>query len=118
MNQKTDFGIGKRFRLALVALAATSIPAMAQGPGWTVVSTVIELVNTSNGGVNVRVQPDVTDCISQSGYGSHYASIYPNHPGLNRIKADLTVAFATGARVALYLTDSTCTVGEMRLYPP
>jgi hypothetical protein len=118
MNQNSDFRIGKGLRLALAALAATSIPAMAQGPGWTEVSTVIELVNTSNGGVNVRVSPDVTGCTSQSGYGSHYASIYPNHPGLNRIKADLTVAFATGARVALYLTDSTCTVGEMRLYPP
>ena len=37
---------------------------------------------------------------------------------INRIKADLTVAFATGARVALYLGDNTCMVSEMRLYPP
>lgn len=92
-------------------------PASAQGPGWTAISTVVELVNTSNGGVNVRLSPDLSGCTSQSGYGSVYASIYPNHPGLNRLKADLTVAFVTGARVALYLGDSSCSVGEMRLMP-
>jgi hypothetical protein len=67
MNQNSDFRIGKGLRLTLATLAATSIPAMAQGPGWTSVSTVIELVNTSNGGVNVRLSPDLTGCTSQSG---------------------------------------------------
>jgi len=100
-----------------VVLAALALPALAEGPGWTAVSTVIELVNTSNGGVNVRLSPDFTGCISQSGYGSHYASLYPNHPGLNRIKADLTLAFVTGAHVALYLGDNTCLITETRLYP-
>lgn len=89
--------------------------ATAQGPGWTVSSTVIRLVNTSNGGVNVRLSPDLTNCVSQSGYGAIYASILPTHPGLNRIKADLLYAFATGARVSFYLSDANCTVGEMTL---
>jgi len=109
--------IRKGFRLAATVLAVAAMPALAQGPGWTEVSTVIELVNTSSGGVNVRLSPDVTGCTSQSGYGSVYASIYPNHPGINRLKADLLVAFTTGARVALYLGDNTCMVSEMRLYP-
>ena len=114
---KSSTRIRKGFRLAAVAVAGAAMPVLAQGPGWTEAATVIELVNTSNGGVNVRLSPDVTGCTSQSGYGSVYASIYPNHPGLNRLKADLTVAFVTGARVALYLGDNTCTVSEMRLFP-
>jgi hypothetical protein len=106
-----------RLSTAVTAFAAMSLPALAQGPGWTSVSTVIELVNTSNGGVNVRLSPDMTGCTSQSGYGSVYASLYPNHPGIDRIKADLLVAFTTGAHVALYLGDNTCTIVETRLYP-
>lgn len=99
--------------LALSVLAFA--PALAQGAGWTASSTVVELVNTSNGGINVRLSPELSGCAGQSGYGSVYASIYPNHPGINRLKADLLVALTTGARVALYLGDSTCSVSEMRL---
>jgi len=92
-----------------------TLPAFAQGPGWTEVSSVIQVINTSNGGVNVRLSPDLTGCISQSGYGSSIASIYPSHPGINRLKADLLVALTTGTKVMLYLSDNTCTVSEMRL---
>jgi hypothetical protein len=110
----------KRIRLVAVSLAGACFfivapIATAQGPGWTVSSTVIRLVNTSNGGVNVRLSPDLTGSVSQSGYGASYASILPAHPGLNRIKADLLYAFATGTRVSLYLSDASCTVGEMTL---
>lgn len=102
--------------LTLLAGAFAVAPtASADGPGWTVPSTVVRLVNTANGGVNVRLSPDLANCVSQSGYGSIYASILPNHPGLNRIKADLLVAFLTGTRVSLYLGDANCTVGEMTL---
>ena len=100
-----------------IGLLALAIPAYAAGPGWTVPSTVVDIVNTSNGGVNVRLSPDLAGCTSQSGYGSVYASIYPTHPGINRIKADLMMAFATGAHVALYLGDADCTVAETRLFP-
>jgi hypothetical protein len=94
---------------------AWAVPALAQGPGWTAVSIVRDIVNTSNGGINVRLTPDLTGCTSQSGYGGAYASIYPDHPGIDRMKADLLVAFTTGAHVELYLGDNTCRVGEMRL---
>lgn len=88
---------------------------LAQGIGWTANATVIKLVVTGDGGVNVRLSPDVTGCQSQSNYGPNFASIYPNHPGINHMKADLLVAFTTGTPVSLYLTDSNCKVGEMIL---
>ena len=100
--------------IALGALALIG-SANAQGPGWTANSTVVRLVNTSNGGVNVRLSPDVVGCTSQSGYGPNYASIYPDHQGINRIKADLLYAYATGTPVSLYLDDSTCKVMEVIL---
>jgi hypothetical protein len=108
----------KNANMAKAAASALllSLPAMAQGPGWSAVSTVVEIVDTANGGVNVRVSPDLTECVSQSGYGSHYASIYPNHPGINRIKAALLTAMAAGKTVSLYLNDNICTVVEMRLH--
>ncbi len=97
-----------------------ALPAIssAEGPGWTTVSTVIRLVNTANGGFNVKLSPLLTSCTSQSGYGPDYASIYPDHPGINRIKADLLSAMLTGAKVQLYFTDSTCRVWETILLPP
>lgn len=74
----------------------------AEGPGWVYNVTVVALVDTANGGVNVRVSPDFTACTSQSGYGPKYASIYPSHPALSRMKADLLTAFITGTPVSLY----------------
>lgn len=110
-NRFAAFPVGS----TAAALLAWAIPALAQGPGWTVSSVVRDIVNTSAGGINVRLTPDLSGCTSQSGYGGAYASIYPNHPGINRIKADLLVAFTTGAHVELYLGDNTCMVSEMRL---
>ena len=102
----------KRLVLALVLV---SVPAFAQGPGWTATSTIVKIVDTQNGGVNVRLSPDVTGCTSQSCYGSNYASIYPSHPGISRIKATLLTAYATNTPVSLYLSDTTCTVSEVVL---
>jgi hypothetical protein len=99
--------------LALMALPM--MPAAAQGPGWTANSTVVKLVVTSTGGINVRLSPDLTGCVSQSGYGSIYASIPPSHPGIDRMKADLLAAYLTQETVALYLVDGNCYVGEMAL---
>ena len=98
-----------------MALFGTATPALADGPGWTANSTVTKLVVTANGGVNVRLSPDLSGCVSQSGYGSTFASIYPTHPGINRIKADLLAAYLTGKPISLYLSDSSCTVVEMML---
>jgi hypothetical protein len=94
------------------ALAALALPAFADGPGWTANSTVTKVVVTYNGGVNVRLSPDLSGCVSQSGYGANFASVYASHPGINRIKADLLVAYLTGKPVSLYLSDSSCTVQE------
>lgn len=101
--------------LTIAALVTVSVPASAQGPGWTAVSTIVKLVDTSNGGVNIRLTPDLTGCTSQSGYGPAFASLYPEHPGINRIKATLLTAFTTGTPVSIYLSDNTCTVAEVIL---
>jgi hypothetical protein len=88
--------------LAAVAWLAPTTAARADGPGWTANSTVKKLVVTANGGVNVLLSPTVNNCVSQSGYGPNYISFYPDHPGLNRIKADLLAAYLTGGVVAIY----------------
>ncbi len=96
-------------------LTMSSTPVGAQGPGWTANATVAKLIVTNQGGINVRLSPDLSGCVSQSGYGPLYASIYPNHPGIDRMKADLLAAYLSGSPIALYLTDSGCTVGELML---
>jgi hypothetical protein len=63
----------------------------------------------------VRLSPDLNNCVSQSGYGPNFASIYPGHPGINRIKADLLAAYLSRSPVLLYLSDSTCQVVETAL---
>ena len=98
--------------LPMVCGLGASTPARADGPGWTALSTVKELVVTGNGGVNVRLAPELANCVSQSGYGAAFASIYGSHPGINRIKADLLAALLSGKQVRLYLSDNTCTVSE------
>jgi len=107
--------IGRVRILAAIGFGLVALPSVGQGPGWTAVSTVVQVINTSNGGVNVRLSPDLVGCTSQSGYGGSIASIYPTHPGINRLKADLLTALITGTKVMLYLSDDTCTVSEMRL---
>ncbi len=105
----------RRSHLAIWSLLSVSIPALAQGPGWTAISTIVEVVDTMNGGVNVRLSPNLSGCTSQSGYGGSYASLYPTHPGISRIKASLLTAYATGSQISLYLNDDTCTIAEVRL---
>jgi hypothetical protein len=98
-------------------LAAMTLEAHAEPQGWVYNRTVVAIVNTANGGFNIRLSPDLTGCTSQSGYGHHYASVYPSHAGLNRIKADMLAAMATGKPVSLYLNDNVCTVHETVLGP-
>lgn len=101
--------------LAVACLLTLSTSASASGPGWTPNSTVTKLVVTYDGGVNVQLNPPLAGCVSQSGYGPTFASIYVTHPGINRMKADLLAAYLNGGTVALYLTDSNCKVTEMVL---
>ncbi len=88
------------------------LPVHAQ---WTQEVKVRTVVVVSTGGINVSVEPPLTGCVSQSGYGASYASIYPNHPGRKAMHANLLYALHTGTPVRLYLTEGRCTVGEMIL---
>jgi hypothetical protein len=100
---------------AILSLVLVDAPALAQGPGWTVPSTIVKLVDTADGGVNVRLSPDVVTCVSNSGYGANFASVYPSHPGLKSIKATLLTAFTTNTPVMLYFNDANCTIIEVIL---
>ena len=91
--------------------------AVAQGAGWTVTSTVQQLVVTYDGWVNVRLSPDLVGCTSHSNYGPQFASIPVSHPGFAAMQANLLTAYVTGTPVALYLSDANCTVAEMRFAP-
>jgi hypothetical protein len=101
--------------LSLLSLAVCALPALAQGPGWTANATILKIVDTANGGVNVRLSPDLVGCTSQSGYGGSYASLYPDHPGIKSIKATLLTAYVTQATISIYLSDDTCRIGEVLL---
>lgn len=97
---------------AAMLVGAVPQPSAAHPQGWVYNLKVIRIVNTSNGGFNVRFSPDLTDCVSQSGYGAVYGSIYPTHPGLNRLKADFLLAYTSGDLVSVYLGDVNCTISE------
>lgn len=94
-------------------LVSASYHTYAEVPGWTPASEVIKIVTVSTGGINIRLSPELSGCTSQSGYGPKYASVYPDHPGLNTIQSNILAAYMAGKKVALYLTDNTCKVGEM-----
>jgi hypothetical protein len=63
----------RAFTLAAVTLLAGTVAAIPDGPGWTVKSTVLRLVNRSHGGVNVRLSPHLD--ISQSTGKAMYAQL-------------------------------------------
>lgn len=86
--------------------------ANATGPGWVENVVVEKIANTADGGVNVYVKPRLEGCVSNSGYGQYYASVYPNHPGLKNIKLDLTISLLTRTPISIYFNDSTCRVQE------
>ena len=102
-----------KYKIALsILLLFAANAALADGPGWTVKSQVHRLVVTMNGGVNVRLKPELQGGTSQSGYGGKYASVYPDHPGIDKIYSLLLAAQSSGKDVQIYLADSTCKVGE------
>ena len=101
--------------LVVILGVANSSIAFADGPGWTVASKVTRLVVVASGGINVRLSPELNGCTSQGGYGSHYASVYPDHAALELIQSNLLAAYMSGKDVAVYLSDDTCKVGEVVL---
>ena len=102
--------------VAFVGLCGFSVNTLADGPGWTIESNVELIVTVINGGINVKLSPDLNGCTSQSGYGEHFASIYPDHAGVSLFQSNLLAAMMSGKKVRLYLMDSTCKVGEMIIY--
>ena len=86
---------------------------LAENVGWTDYREVATIATIHNGGINVRLSPDLDGCVSQSGYGDRYASIYPDHKGLNLFQANLLAAMMSGKKVRLSFSDSNCTVREM-----
>lgn len=86
--------------------------AQAASKGWMQNVVVEKIVNTADGGVNVYVKPKLEGCVSNSGYGPNYASVYPSHPGLKNIKHDLTISLLTGTPISIYFDDNTCRVQE------
>ena len=104
--------VHKSALIVLIALGLNVTPAIADGPGWTANSTIVKLVTTGDGGLNVMLSPALNNCVSNGGYGQHFASVYPSHPGIKSMQASLLTAYLTGQPVALYLSDSQCTVLE------
>ncbi|MEY8215341.1 MAG: hypothetical protein RPR97_12785 [Colwellia sp.] len=101
------------FRVLFIAtIIFGSLPVYA---GWTGEVEVTKIVVVANGGINVKVEPSLTGCDPQSGYPSSYAYVDPDHKGLNSIHSNLLAAYMSGKKVTLYLSDSTCKIGEMVL---
>ena len=62
---------------------------------------------------NIQLEPQLSGCASLSGYGSKYASVHPDHPGLDKIYSGLLAAYLSQTPVKVYLSDETCKVGEV-----
>ncbi|WP_428604504.1 hypothetical protein [Sedimenticola sp.] len=101
--------------ITVLTLIASMASSFADGPGWTLESNVKNLVVVATGGINVQLSPGLSGCTSQSGYGETYASIYPDHPGLNAMHSNLLAAKMSGKKVKLYLFDNKCKAVEMIL---
>lgn len=91
-----------------------SVPSYAE-KGWIHSVKVDKIVVVVNGGINVKVRPDLTACTSQSGYGSNYASVYPDHPGKDQILSVLLAAKMADQQVGIWLSDDSCRIGEVVL---
>lgn len=91
-----------------------SSPSYAE-KGWIHSVKVDKIVVVVNGGINVKVRPGLTGCTSQSGYGSNYASVYPDHPGKDQILSVLLAARMADQPVGIYLNDDSCRITEVVL---
>jgi hypothetical protein len=111
----SSFAAKGAIRSLCMTLALLGTSAQAEGPGWSPNSTVKKIVVTYDGGVNVLFSPQPTACVSNSGYGTGFASVYPTHPGINRIKAVLMTAYLNGNTVAVYYDNNTCRIHEVIL---
>jgi hypothetical protein len=101
--------------LAIGFLVMGSSSAIAGQTGWVVSAKVKTIVATGNGGIDFRLVPELSGCVSQSGYGALYASVYPDNPALKNIQSILLAAYMADKPVAVWFSDTNCTVGEVEL---
>lgn len=104
-----------RYLMAMCFSMMWLTPCWAGQMGWVTQAKVSKLVVAANGGINVRLIPELEGCVSQSGYGPRYASIYPSHPGIDRLHSTLLAAYMADKTVAVYLSDDKCTIMEIEL---
>lgn len=103
-------------RLLVVLLLMLPLQQTLAGQqGWVINAKVKKIVVVVNGGINFRLEPELSGCISQSGYGERYASVYPDHPGLDKIHSVLLTAYMSDKPIAVYFNDTTCKVYEVEL---
>ncbi len=96
----------------MVISLAISFSSVYSFADWQYDLEVKRIVVVATGGVNVRFTPELSGCTPQSGYGSSYASLYPDHPGFNSIHSNLLAAYMSGKKVSIYLTGTDCKIGE------
>jgi|GEM_PF-4792128 len=100
--------------ISLAVLFFTSMNTYA-AKGWVKQAKITRIVGVVNGGVNVRLMPELSGCTSQSGYGSRYASLYPDHQGKDEILSIMLAAYMSDKTIAIYLSDDTCKILEVEL---
>ena len=103
------------FKGLILSILSFYVASASAEQGWITTAKVVKIVATGNGGLNVRLSPELTGCTSQSGYGPSYASLYPDHPGKDKITSILLAAYMADKTVAIYLSDSTCKIYEVEL---
>ncbi|PUA28267.1 MAG: hypothetical protein B0W54_17490 [Cellvibrio sp. 79] len=101
--------------LSLMPAFLFSIPTFAGQQGWVTNAKIARIVATVNGGINIRLIPELSGCVSQSGYGPLYASLYPDHPGKDQIHSILLAAYMSNTPIAVYFNDDKCTIMEIEL---
>ncbi len=105
---------GVMYLVSIVIFIFTSLSVHAE-TGWIKQAKITKIVGVVNGGINVRITPELTGCTSQSGYGSRYASLYADHKGKEEILSIMLAAYMADKTIAIYLLDDTCKILEVEL---
>ncbi len=104
----------RKILISIIFIGISSF-CIAEGPGWYSTTKVKRIVVVVNGGVNVKFENGTTNCTSLSGYGKRYASVHPDHPGLDRIYSILLGAYMADKDVQVHFADDTCRINEVVL---
>lgn len=101
--------------LSFICTLVLNAPASGGQQGWVPNAKITRIVATVNGGINIRLTPELSGCVSQSGYGPLYASLHPDHPGKDQIHSILLAAYMSNTPIAVYFNDDKCTIMEVEL---